>query len=208
MTLLATLLATLAAGASPPFVAADSGRDVEALLAEPYRALEQRDVDLDADGTLERAVIVGRVDDDGAAVPVGILLCELTRRRGLRLIAAGVVAANAAYDLAVAGEHVDLDGDGVLELAVDERISGVGVVLRATSYWRRHGDRLVQIYHLTRTYRFGERRERRTMTIPGPGLLEERVRVTEGPATTVFVVQLRYEERSGRFAPARFGVLR
>lgn len=178
-----------------------------ALAAPPESVVEQRSVDIDGDGRVERVVLTARVGADGNTRVASVALQRVDGPR-VTVLASAEIGLEAGWEVSLGDQHVDLDGDGRLELAVDERIGGDGPRLWATTWWRFDGaSKLSAVHYLTRRYAWRGRLEERSIEVRGGGRLVERVRFTEPQARSNQELELRWQPASGRFARVGYRVL-
>lgn len=184
------------------------------ILGPQYRVLEQVPIP----GTREprRAVLVGTVARDGILRATGLMVCVVRPRSGaraVRVLGATALVTTDAYDVSLAKVHSDLDGDGLPEVALDERVAGDGPRLEATTWFRLDGGRLDEVWHMTRSYVFRGRTEHRELTVRGNGELVETIRIAETEEgleanSRNLRAETHWDKVRRRFAPARIGVLR
>ena len=214
------LIGSLTPSAGPAFLATDAAPSVSALLSSGFRAVQRRTLDIDSDGKPETLVLVAADTADGAGFPSGLLVCRIAKRAGpsrTRAVAAVTLPFGAGYDdVTFAPAHPDLDGDGLLELALDERVGGGGVRLHGTSFWRLGpepdgpGRSIRSVYTLSRRYEYGKRSEERSFRQLSAGILIEHISIQETDGkkarTEVFEheVELRWNPHEQLFERARW----
>ena len=206
------ILALLVGAAFPTadgLLARSEGARVQDLLAPAHRPMEQRDLDVAGAPGRERVVLVGRPDPAGTLVAVGLVVCA---RRSGRWHALGATRFtwNPAYETVLSEVQADLDGDGLVDPAVDERAAGGGIRVEGTSFYRLAAGKLAVIHRSVRRFEGRGRSVHRTLRIV-PGRIVETVAETGQGASTldsVIEITLVWDRPRGRFAPARTRVIR
>jgi len=194
----------------PPFLRAPSGTQLQEMLQPGVRVLQELSVDLDGDHVFEQLVLLG-LNSEPRRPATAVLVCR-KHNRMLEWIAATrlTAATQVAAEMSLASDHIDLTGDGVSEVVVEERLSGPDLSLQIVTYWQLRDDKLALVYTLTTEYRFRERSERRSLQVISAGRLVEEIQQSqEGhPPMPPMRVELRFLPGLSRFAPVQHQVVR
>ncbi len=129
------VLALLCATDSPDLAAKQRAKDVAGVLAPGHRVISQLNADVSSEAGVERVVLVGAVGEAGHVAAVGLLVVAPVKD-GVSVVAAGLLDTNDAYAVTLAQANLDLDGDGVVEIAV-EATAGEGARGIAETTWYR-----------------------------------------------------------------------
>ncbi len=194
------------------FVAKSKAPTTVRLLKSDFQVMEERRFNLTGDKRPERVVLVGRIDSIGMTHSHGIMVCR-TSKSGLSVIASAVFAQNSAYSRTIVSQSLDLDQDGHIEIAIDERAAGGGFSVHGRTYWKLDGIELFPIHYITLKKVFGGVSETSEFKIQGQHrILEKRIqKITMNSGkqrTSVHSLELVYDTWLRRFAPLWVRMLR